>query len=316
MVLSSDIDILTRKIILFFNENDNGIIKIGNMKKTVGLIILFLIGIVAFNIWWEKEVVPERELFRDMQVVHTDVEDPRLGYTLLWEIRKTLAAYCWMQAEVYFHGGIRHMDEVHDHHHPEESCHHHHDITDEHLELDEEHHIECDHEHEIRDRTLLRPYVPRPDHGVEHVPQMMPWYWLTTLLDPYFIEAYHNGAYYLAFHLDRPGQAFEYLDRGLRYNPGEPRILTVYGWVYYRKGQYARTLYYLEKVDPQRLEETHEDAFSFDVFYYQLKADAFENLEKYQDALENWEKVYALTRREAVRRNRIEPLLEKISGQE
>lgn len=282
------------------------------MKQTIVLIVLSLSGMFLFNNWWNNTITNQKERYVDLQTLHSDAGDVHLGHTLLWEIRKTLAAYCWIQAEVYFHGGLRHAHEECSHH-PRDEQHEHHYI-------EPDYSVECDHHHghDIPERTLLRPYVVSKEaiHSTDHVPQMMPWYWLTTLLDPYFIEAYHNGAYFLAFHLGSYHEAFDYLDRGLRYNPGNPRILTIYAWIYYRLEEYQRTLYYLQKVNLARLADDDDDIFSFKNFYHQLKADAYENLGQYNNALEVWEYIYEMTGRMAVKKHRIEPLIEKLAAEE
>lgn len=83
--------------------------------------------------------------------------------------------------------------------------------------------------HPLMTTSLLRPYKLEHEHGVSSVPMMLPWYWLTTALDPHFTRAYANGAWWLAFVRKDVDRAKEYLRSGLRHNPGDPDILMALG---------------------------------------------------------------------------------------
>jgi hypothetical protein len=60
---------------------------------------------------------------------------------------------------------------------------------------------------------------------------------ITTTLNPHHIDAYRTGCFFLASEFplgaDQPEEALKLLDKGMRYNPAEWRILYDKGFVYY-----------------------------------------------------------------------------------
>jgi len=60
---------------------------------------------------------------------------------------------------------------------------------------------------------------------------------ITTTLDPYYLDAYRNGSFFLAAEdplgAGQPEEALKLLDKGLRYNPGEWHFLHDKGFICY-----------------------------------------------------------------------------------
>lgn len=155
-----------------------------------------------------------------------------------WEIRRSMAILAWAEAQAYFHGGfdltaftdpsgsmraggppdnVDHDEDEHQH-------------DDDHGATGEDegprihtpaeiHKIALLRNHPFLKRSPLRPYVFGHSHENLGPKRMMPFYWLTTQLDPDFVRAYTNGAYWLAFKFNQTSRAMQYLERGLHHNP-------------------------------------------------------------------------------------------------
>ncbi len=63
---------------------------------------------------------------------------------------------------------------------------------------------------------------------------LMPLVRLITWLNPHFIDAYALGGQWLAFHFDRPREATEFYEEGIRNNPRSFALLNGAAWVYWR----------------------------------------------------------------------------------
>lgn len=63
---------------------------------------------------------------------------------------------------------------------------------------------------------------------------LMPLVRLITWLNPHFIDAYALGGQWLAFHFDRPTEATEFYEEGIRNNPRSFALLNGAAWVYWR----------------------------------------------------------------------------------
>lgn len=201
-------------------------------------------------------------------------ESSARGTGFVWEIRRTLATISWVKAQDYFHRGFTVADfirpedlaafEEHEREDigrmresimeraeksPEDSdagpaAHHHDDPCDHPDHPDHPHGDHCDHDdhhaqfgfntHPLMRRSWLRPYTLDHEHDEGGVPMMLPWYWLTTTLDPHFVRAFSNGAWWLAFVRKDVDRALDYLSRGLLHNPGNADLLMARGEIVFR----------------------------------------------------------------------------------
>ncbi len=283
------------------------------------LIIIFSVVILVSEVLL-KEIKKEQGIYVNKYIkgVSEKSLNFNLGYEIITQIRKTLAAICWIKAEIYFHGGISHADELEEHTKEKFSKGKSHKKEHSFVEMQKKHfekNIEnpeesfkhYHHHHHVRKPTWFHPYVPRPEHGIENAAQMMPWYWLTTFFDPHFTRAYANGAYFLAFILDKKNEALQYLEEGLKNNPTANNILIMFGWIYFKDKKYKRALYYLQKVNEKKF-KTKEDA----QFFYSLMAATYEKLGEYDKALLYWQKDYEITKRKTIYKKKILPLKQKI----
>lgn len=192
---------------------------------------------------------------------------------VLLAIRKGLAIYTWLEAQTQFHQGYdlicpsgespldahrREEDlallegtEGEEQTEPELKEHkseHHHEPGESHIE------------HPRTRKSLLRPYPLEHIHRTDSVKRMMPYYWLTTSLDPNFVRAYVNAAWWLTVHFKKPEEALAYLRLGLSRNPKSPMLYYSIGWVYFSAYKnYARAQRYFKKALQFPFEE-EEDA--------------------------------------------------------
>lgn len=123
-------------------------------------------------------------------------------------------------------------------HHHDDQCdhpdHHHHHHHGDHCDHDDHHAQFGFNTHPLMRRSWLRPYTLDHEHDEGGVPMMLPWYWLTTTLDPHFVRAFSNGAWWLAFVRKDVDRALDYLDRGLLRNPGDADLLMARGEIAFR----------------------------------------------------------------------------------
>ena len=150
--------------------------------------------------------------------------------------KKFIAHECWLQADVYLHQGLRHGHE--DEHKDgadlgqaaESGAH-----SDNETEC-----TFCGSEGARREsrRNLLVPYDredflnTRHDSGPDDR-DLLPWFRLTAYMDPHLTKAYANGGHWLAWRLDKPNEAIEFLEEGLENNPGAPDVLAELGLIYF-----------------------------------------------------------------------------------
>lgn len=203
-------------------------------------------------------------------------------------VRKELAMLAWLQAQIYFHKGyVLFVEEGEDQdhlmkHHREEVAHHHgeHGYEHEHEHIHE--HEKFSIPHPITQSSLLRPYVREHVHDLDVVATMMPFYRLTTMLDPNFIRAYVNGAWWLAHQFHNPDSALEYLAEGLGYNPNHHELLYAAGLVYFSHlNNYPVAIRYFEKALEQEIDDLDEKE---EMVRY--LAFAYEKNEQYHEAIE------------------------------
>ena len=170
-----------------------------------------------------------------LQQVVSDIDRNNILYydtgffsSVLAGTKKYLARECWIEADTYLHQGLRHPegDDEHDHDHS-------HEFMDSHEEF--KHH----HEHMKPSSTsLFVPYNREDFSGIHHATDfddkdILPWLRLTAYMDPSQTSAYASGGHWLAWRIGNPQEAIDFLDEGLRNNPGAPDILMELGLIYF-----------------------------------------------------------------------------------
>jgi len=218
-----------------------------------------------------------------------------------WEFRRAGAMLTWVKAQNYFHSGFDLMylgtktwkegekEELADlMRRKEEGGATPGDAQEEPGHRDEENPFLG---HPEMTRTMLRPYVLDHEHRADAVIRMLPWYWLTTMLDPHYVRAYVNGAWWLAFDLKMDDQAMSYLREGLANNPNNSELLFYVGRIYMgRFDNFARASSYFESalhgvgLDP----EQEEDVWRFLAFSLEKNGEYARALKAAEDGLQKY----------------------------
>jgi tetratricopeptide (TPR) repeat protein len=239
-----------------------------------------------------------------------------VGKSTVWQLRKSLAVITWAKAQTYFHGGfdltafVRNKqaekkvvsamqgetpEEAHEKMEEESAG----EAQDEHDKEDVEHGVDLDMHstaevirirslkgHPFLQRSLLRPYVFRHVDSGEGAKRMMPFYWLTTQLDPNYIRAYTNGAWWLAMRFDKVPQAMDYLAKGIQYNPDEYSLYSRRGEIlFYKSKDYEKAtddLTHAIRLNPATSDSEKQDLMT----EYSLLASSYLYLRKYALAIE------------------------------
>lgn len=223
-------------------------------RNAVALVAAFA-AMMALNIWstnTHERLVPARAA--DKKLTMESVQSA--ANSTIWEIRKWLAVLSWNEAQSYFHEGYdlsafsrnkkaeeKAAREVaagaglddHDHDHG----HAHGDDPDFLLEAKDIHdeseiiRIRSLKDHPFLKRGPLRPYVFKHSDSGRGAYRMMPFYWLTTQLNPAFVRAYTNGAWWLGMRFKKPQQALDFLADGIKHNPHAYPLYVMRGQVNY-----------------------------------------------------------------------------------
>ncbi len=168
-------------------------------------------------------------------------------YRIFGQLRYDLAAMLYLEADEYFHGGDK------------PPAGHEHTIADELPMLPghksakqdsaEKNVVPHQEPKDIISRLNARIHT-RP---VRHLPpakqaEVLPWFYLATLMDPHYVNAYVIGGYWLSDHVNRPDQALKFMTKGIRYNPDAWQIYQQMGYVYFEiKKDYRKTESYLNR---------------------------------------------------------------------
>ncbi len=121
----------------------------------------------------------------------------------------------------------------------------------------EHNHKEIEHKHKLEYNRLdkfftkleynLKPNITEHLHS-KREDELMPWFKLTTMLNPRHVRAYAVGGYWLAFRLEKPYEAIKFMKEGIKNNPDSYQISEEMGIVYFSKlKDYKKAQYYFEK---------------------------------------------------------------------
>jgi len=199
-----------------------------------------------------------------------------LLYKILGEARRILSISAYINADVYYHGGVYKIDTTecdhvgHDAEHVEGECEH-------------EVHVKGAKETKIPKWNIL-PFIGEKINIGEHrhlygeeEKELLPWYNYAAKLDPYNVDAYVLGGYTVGRGLGRTKEAIKFLNEGLRHNPDSWEIYGELGWVYYtNKKDPKKTLEYLHKAE-ERLTEENSNKYDRREIYI-LMAECYKKL--------------------------------------
>lgn len=208
--------------------------------RSAAILLLLLAGAALCNFWVEKTRAANGLAFsRSAKNTGWNAENAHaVAASAFWETRRALAIISWAEAQTYFHGGFDLAAFISNKAAEEKAqtdlAKGDDDEDDKDLRIHsraEQIKIHSLENHPFTRESLMRPYVYKHFHGEKGPKQMMPFYWLTTQLDPHFVRAYSNGAFWLAFHFNRSKEAMEYLERGRKYNPAAYSIYGMMGHI-------------------------------------------------------------------------------------
>ncbi|MCG2711772.1 MAG: hypothetical protein L6416_05560, partial [Candidatus Omnitrophica bacterium] len=163
-------------------------------------VIVFLVMLSAISI--DTFFMKNRNFFEGQN----DIFNKMFG-----QLRGSMAAMLYIKADKYFHGGTSHSDK-----HAGHSC-----LEGETEEHEGEEHGELDslskNSPDIFSR-INKAISYRPVFHLNNIEsaEIMPWFELAVLADPYYIKAYTVGGYWLGMRLGKRDKALQFLKRGLK----------------------------------------------------------------------------------------------------
>ncbi|MFH1791180.1 MAG: tetratricopeptide repeat protein [Candidatus Omnitrophota bacterium] len=219
--------------------------------------------------------------------------DHDVMYRMFGEFRSFLSDMSYLEADVYFHGGMYHMHDegeknclttlASDRQAPDsdETAHHHHH---------HHHHAES----AVSENPLLR--IGQAIDITEHrhlsgkdSKEVLPWIYYAVKLNPHNITAYDTGAYWLASRLGQPEKALDLLRDGINNNPESWALNRTAGVIYYDQKDYRNAIKHLEQ--SVRLGEAeHYDKFDRRTVYVPL-AECYDKTGSPDKALKLYERV-------------------------
>jgi len=160
---------------------------------------------------------------------------------LLGDARKDLAGAMVREADVYFHGGVSDMHDLHHHHHEHgegETCEECQAAKNEHdHDENEDEHEEDDHGSHGPDpwrwinAGIRAPEVHRHLDGERSV-ELMPWFWAAARADPHNVEAWGSAFHVALRMLKDEGLALRIAEEGRRHNPSSIELADTLGQAY------------------------------------------------------------------------------------
>lgn len=190
-------------------------------------------------------------------LLHERSDVPAL-WQVLGEARSIMSNLSLLQADLYFHGGIK-------------------DACDEHTgpyafiergaDHDHDKYLHGEISHDVSPyNVLLR--LSDEISVTEHIhlegdqlKEIVPWLYLASEVDPNNVLAYTLAGYYLAYRLDKTDQAIAYLKKGLMNNPDSWEVNGEIGRIYFQKlKDYDASARYLSRAKVL-LDKTPHDKF-------------------------------------------------------
>jgi len=168
-------------------------------------------------------------------------------FYLLGEGRSILSNLSILQADVYFHKGVYHLQD-HDHNHE------HHDNKEVMLHLKEKEHLEeLEHRKNSKFNFLLNLAnnikITKHVHvKTNKVVEILPWLYYAAKIDSNNVLAYTLGAFYLADKLEKIDEAMKFLREGLAKNMDSWEIHIELARMYFKHFKnYKNSLYFANK---------------------------------------------------------------------
>jgi len=204
-------------------------------------------------------------------------------YKVLGELRQVLSATLFLKADEYYHGGTKHPHGSTHKKHFGDCCMH-----------NEGEEVIENSENDIFERVIKKIKTRSLRHlKGEQLAELLPLFYLSTKVNPYDINAYVNGGFWLSAKLNMPDKALSFLEEGLRFNPSSYQILMQIGDIYFL----IKKDYYKSAAVFQRAYILMQDK-QIDIFERKhlltFLAASFERTERFKEALYYYEEFFAL----------------------
>jgi len=208
----------------------------------------------------------------------------------LGETRSIVSSMSILQADLYFHGGVGHFFEEHEHGFA---------IAETGKGAEVRKKPEADPRPEVSPLNFmvyLSEHIGVTDHihlEGDQLKEIMPWLYYAVRTDPNNVLAYTLTGYYLAFKLEKVDEGLEFLREGLKNNPDSWEIYAETGVIYFQKlKDYARAARYL-RTAKKLLDKTPHDKFQ-ERYVLSFLARSYEGLGRQDEALPLYERLHQL----------------------
>ena len=247
---------------------------------------------VVIFIWVAQAAffVPRIGAFEYETSIAQPAADGSILFRFLGETRSIISSLSILQADLYFHGGVGHFFEEHEHGFGVAE-------TPKGAEVYKE--------PEIEPRPYISPYNVQPYLSeeisvTEHVhlegdqlKEIVPWLYYAAKTDPHNVLAYTLTGYYLTFKLDKTDEAIEFLREGIKNNPDSWQVYAEMGVIYFQKLEdYAKAVRYLETAK-KLLDKSPHDKFQ-ERYVLTFLAESYEDLGQKDKALPLYKRLHEL----------------------
>ena len=244
--------------------------------------------------------------FRDN--ISRSIQQSDVLFKMFGQLRHDIAAIFYVKADEYYHGGTRH---------PSGETHHLED--DIHAEgRDEEHnHPAAVEKNKYRD-VFEQVEEEITAHPIIHLQgsasaEIIPWFYLATVFDPQYVQAYTVGGFWLGMQLEKPDAAVAFLREGLRNNPDAWEIYAQLGEMYFTaKQDNEKSAAYLKRAYALIQTSGADDFRKKEILVF--LAAAMERLGQLRESLHYYEQLSCLTSDNAVI-GKIKALKQKLEGE-
>lgn len=219
-------------------------------------------------------------------------------YRILGNIGNIFSDYSYINADVYYHGGIYNIGQEEDKHmeHGADNV-----LINNGKEYRNTHIInEKGEKTKAISKLNILAYIGEKAHISEHIHlhgdekrELIPWLYYAVRLNPNNINAYVIGGYWIGRQLQEPNEAIKFLKEGLTNNPNSWKIYNQIGNIYFtEKEDYKQALFNFQKAN-KLLTDTNSDKFDQrDV--YTFTAACYEKLGEINKSMEFYNKVLML----------------------
>ncbi|MFH1394845.1 MAG: hypothetical protein ABIH09_01670 [Candidatus Omnitrophota bacterium] len=202
-----------------------------NIKNIAIILIWFLSVILCVSTIMSADSV---------QAVSYPFDSAPFFIQLLGEGKSVVSAWSFLQADLYYHGGVGHLCE------------------------DEADHDEHDKQPVISEWNVL--FRLKDDLNItEHIhlkgndlKEILPWLYYSAEIDPHNVQAITTTAFYVADMFGKPEEAISYLRKGLRNNINSWEIYAEMGIIYFRFiNNSAKAVNFLVRAEQLMLKSEH-----------------------------------------------------------